>query len=46
MFTVNLKGCKYYEGVMCMTVEGMRKSDFSVHTEEHLNVSCEEVYFQ
>lgn len=46
MFTVNFKGCKYYEDVMCMTVEGMR-NQISVRTQEvHVNVSSEVSQFQ
>lgn len=48
MFTVNFKGCKYYEDVMCMTVEGMR-NQISVCTQEvglRFNVSSEVSQFQ
>lgn len=41
MFTVNFKGCKYYEDVMCMTAKGMRNQISVLKAEVHFNVSCE-----
>lgn len=41
MFTVNFRGCKYYEDVICMTAEGMRNQISVLTAEVHFNVSCE-----